>query len=566
MLYFPTLISIVEVVLVLVPALLAVAYVTVAERKTMASMQRRLGPNAVGYYGLLQAFADALKLLLKEYVAPTQANIILFFLGPVITLVFSLLGYGVIPYGPGLAISDFNLGILYLLAVSSLATYGILLAGFFLSPSFIIIKGYNSKEFQENLNLSQLEAKYFYFLRKFLKNNLCIRSTTSRLILPRVFEILQYILIFWILFLYTIIFSYNMAWFNLNILYELYPASIFIIYLIITYFFNNTTSRPFVFYNCGLSATSYSKNSFSNYKSDVPSIYVSTKTSKNVNFITNRQILLNRSYSTKAKLEFSDTNNYNLSQELKTLHTLYINDLTKDRLAPIIPFEADQSFATFNLSNTEEKSKFFKEWGSKGGIYIIQYIHNPCIYYIGRTTLFKRRINNHLKAETNSKFHVFFNLVGKEFFSFSIIEICVKEEQGKRENFYLQKYLPLLNTTFSSSYTESSIYKSLTDKLNSLKSPLNSEKSNKPIPIYVYSVSEDNNIINQDYIKYNSLAETCKMEEISYNTLLLFRDTKIPFRGKLYLTNSILEFDTFLDEMDNNLKGITLISSDTKKV
>jgi NADH-ubiquinone oxidoreductase chain 1 len=129
MLYIPTVISIIEVVLVLVPALLAVAYVTVAERKTMASMQRRLGPNVVGYYGLLQAFADALKLLLKEYVAPTQANIILFFLGPVITLIFSLLGYGVIPYGPGLAISDFNLGILYMLAVSSLATYGILLAG-----------------------------------------------------------------------------------------------------------------------------------------------------------------------------------------------------------------------------------------------------------------------------------------------------------------------------------------------------------------------------------------------------------------------------------------------------
>ena len=129
MLFIPTVVSIIEVVLVLVPALLAVAYVTVAERKTMASMQRRLGPNVVGYYGLLQAFADALKLLLKEFVAPTQANMILFFLGPVITLVFSLLGYAVIPYGPGLAISDFNLGILYMLAVSSLATYGILLAG-----------------------------------------------------------------------------------------------------------------------------------------------------------------------------------------------------------------------------------------------------------------------------------------------------------------------------------------------------------------------------------------------------------------------------------------------------
>jgi len=129
MLYLPTLISIVEVLLVSVPVLLTVAYVTVAERKTMASMQRRLGPNIVGYYGLLQAFADALKLLLKEYVSPTQANLILFFLGPIITLIFSLLGYLVIPYGPGLALNDFNLGILYMLAVSSLATYGILLAG-----------------------------------------------------------------------------------------------------------------------------------------------------------------------------------------------------------------------------------------------------------------------------------------------------------------------------------------------------------------------------------------------------------------------------------------------------
>jgi len=129
MLYLPTLISVIEVLLVTVPVLLTVAYVTIAERKTMASMQRRLGPNTVGYYGLLQAFADALKLLLKEYVSPTQANLVLFFLGPIITLIFSLLGYLVIPYGPGLALSDFNLGILYMLAVSSLATYGILLAG-----------------------------------------------------------------------------------------------------------------------------------------------------------------------------------------------------------------------------------------------------------------------------------------------------------------------------------------------------------------------------------------------------------------------------------------------------
>ncbi|RHZ43545.1 hypothetical protein Glove_1032g12 [Diversispora epigaea] len=119
-----TLISILENVILILPALLGVAFVTVAERKTMASMQRRLGPNAVGYYGLLQAFADALKLILKEYVAPTQANLILFFLGPIITLMFALLGFAVIPYGPGLSISDMELGIFFMLAVSSLATYG----------------------------------------------------------------------------------------------------------------------------------------------------------------------------------------------------------------------------------------------------------------------------------------------------------------------------------------------------------------------------------------------------------------------------------------------------------
>src|SRR5437588_7839866 len=99
MLYLsPTLLSIIQVLLVLLSVLLAVALVTVAERKTMASMQRRLGPNVVGVYGLLQAFADALKLILKEYVSPTQANLILFFSGPIITLVFSLLGYAVIPF------------------------------------------------------------------------------------------------------------------------------------------------------------------------------------------------------------------------------------------------------------------------------------------------------------------------------------------------------------------------------------------------------------------------------------------------------------------------------------
>ena len=178
MLYLPIFISVIEVIIVTVPVLLTVAYVTIAERKTMASMQRRLGPNIVGYYGLLQAFADALKLLLKEYVSPTQANFVLFFLGPIITLIFSLLGFSVIPYGPGLAISDFDLGILYMLAVSSLSTYGILLAGLTISPLITRVISKTLGEFQETfLNFkSQLEVKsslifLTYFLIFLLKNN-----------------------------------------------------------------------------------------------------------------------------------------------------------------------------------------------------------------------------------------------------------------------------------------------------------------------------------------------------------------------------------------------------------
>jgi len=129
LIYNSVFVGLANIIFFIIPVLLSVAFITIAERKTMASMQRRIGPNIVGYYGILQPFADALKLLIKEYIAPTQANVILFFLGPIITLIFSLLGYAMIPYGPGIAVSDFSLGLLYMLAVSSLATYGILLAG-----------------------------------------------------------------------------------------------------------------------------------------------------------------------------------------------------------------------------------------------------------------------------------------------------------------------------------------------------------------------------------------------------------------------------------------------------
>lgn len=121
--------NLLEVLIVLVPILLAVAFMTIIERKVMGSMQRRIGPNKVGIYGLLQPFADALKLVVKETVVPAHATKSLFFLAPVITLMFRLLGWAVIPFGAGLAITDFSLGILYTLAISSLGIYGVLFRG-----------------------------------------------------------------------------------------------------------------------------------------------------------------------------------------------------------------------------------------------------------------------------------------------------------------------------------------------------------------------------------------------------------------------------------------------------
>ena len=121
--------SILEVLIVLVPILMTVAFVTIAERKVMAAMQRRCGPNAVGIWGILQPFADALKLLVKEIIIPRQSNSLLFVIGPCVTLIFALLGWAIIPFGEGLAIFDYELGVFFALAVSSIGSYGILVSG-----------------------------------------------------------------------------------------------------------------------------------------------------------------------------------------------------------------------------------------------------------------------------------------------------------------------------------------------------------------------------------------------------------------------------------------------------
>jgi len=123
------LILILKILSIIVPLLIAVAYFTVAERKLMGIIQRRKGPNVIGYVGLLQALADGLKLFVKETTLPSNSNIIIFLMAPVLCFILSLIGWAVIPFSYKLVVSDINLGIIYLFAVSSLNVYSILLAG-----------------------------------------------------------------------------------------------------------------------------------------------------------------------------------------------------------------------------------------------------------------------------------------------------------------------------------------------------------------------------------------------------------------------------------------------------
>jgi NADH-quinone oxidoreductase subunit H len=126
---FNILIILVKILIIVVPLLISVAYFTLAERKILGAIHRRRGPNVIGVYGLLQPLSDGFKLLVKETVLPSSANKILFVLSPILTFLISLMGWAIIPFDKYAVLSEINIGILYLFAISSLGVYGIIMSG-----------------------------------------------------------------------------------------------------------------------------------------------------------------------------------------------------------------------------------------------------------------------------------------------------------------------------------------------------------------------------------------------------------------------------------------------------
>lgn len=122
-------IALIKILIIIVPLLISVAYFTLAERKILGAIQRRRGPNFIGVYGLLQPLSDGLKLFAKETVIPSNANKFIFIISPLITFTISLMGWAIIPFDKYAVLSEINIGVLYLFAISSLGVYGIIMSG-----------------------------------------------------------------------------------------------------------------------------------------------------------------------------------------------------------------------------------------------------------------------------------------------------------------------------------------------------------------------------------------------------------------------------------------------------
>ena len=179
-------IIIIKILTIIIPVLIAVAFFTVAERKIMGAIQRRKGPNVIGFMGLLQALADGLKLFVKETTLPSNSNLIVFLLAPMLSFILSLISWSVIPFSNNLVVSDSHLGILYLFAISSLNVYGILLAGWSSNSKYAYLGALRSaaQMISYEISISFIVLTVILCVGSFNLSSVIIAQTKTYFIIP----------------------------------------------------------------------------------------------------------------------------------------------------------------------------------------------------------------------------------------------------------------------------------------------------------------------------------------------------------------------------------------------
>jgi hypothetical protein len=241
------------------------------------------------------------------------------------------------------------------------------------------------------------------------------------------------------------------------------------------------------------------------------------------------------------------------------IRTLYTN-----RIAPVKLFDSEVIETCYNFTSTKQRVLFFKKFEDKGGVYLIQFKEDSSIYYIGTTKNFKKRLNAHLKTTVKDKFHLFANLLGWNKFKFSIVEVCDINNQKNRENYYLQKYLPLLNTVFKSNFSDSQISETLYSKLKTKQKNLKYENKYIGISVFVYSYNNDK--ISNNYIKYNSINTLSKEINVARETIKLYLNANVPYKNHLFYNEAIYDFDLTNNLVCKAKKGLDLNRTVPKKI
>ena len=255
-----------------------------------------------------------------------------------------------------------------------------------------------------------------------------------------------------------------------------------------------------------------------------------------------------------------------------------INGLSLTRKAPIKPFKGDVIKTCKDLLSPSDLKIFFRSIRSKGGIYMFTYKENPDIFYIGRTKNFINRYKAHLNINLQDKFHVFANAVGWDKFHFSIVQICNLDVQKERENYYLQKYLPLLNTIYKSDLDSIQNYDSLYEILKLKQLEWNQGNKYLGIPIYLYTYIEGS--LKDNYIKFESINKLSQYLNISRETISIYLNTYVPFKSpgrhlwrlgpaepsNIFLTDFIEDIELIDKLVSDTIQGLDLDRTRSRKV